>query len=165
MFFFSKPKKEEPKKEELIVDNPVLGKMEYVYRWWSFDRIDVFMFGKNYSVKYYAAAGENKGSPNTEQEEAFKKMLTEKEKWQVDVEQAVIREIKLDPSLEYKDVIKVTGICLSRDGAYGISMQLTEDYFDLAEELEILPHESFGVSVFPELNVIKCGDDFDEIFD
>lgn len=93
-----------------------------------------------------------------------KKMLSEKEKWQVDVEQEVIREIKLAPSLEYKDVIEVTGICLSRDGAYGISMQLTKDYFDLAEELEILPHESFGVSVFPELYVIKNEDDFDDIF-
>ena len=52
MSFFSdlfnpKPKKEEPKEENLIVDNFVLGKMEYHFNWWSLDRIDVFMFGKN----------------------------------------------------------------------------------------------------------------------
>ncbi|MBD5112568.1 MAG: hypothetical protein HDT42_08585 [Ruminococcaceae bacterium] len=166
MFFFSKPKKEEPKKEELIVDNPVLGKMEYVYNWWSFDRIDVFMFGKKYSVKYYAAAGENKGSPNSEQEDAFKKMLSEREKWQIDVEQAVIREIKLAPSLEYKDVIKVTGIHLSHDGGYGISMEISEEYLDVVDldELDITPDQCFGVSVFPDLYVIKSHDDFDNIY-
>lgn len=165
MFFFSKPKKEEPKKEKLIVDNPVLGKMEHIYYgWWSLDRIDVFMFGKTYSVEYVAASNKNKEFPNSKQEDAFKKIMAEKEKWQVDVEQAVFGEIKLDPSLEYKDVINVEGIHISRDGAYGISMAISDDYSDLLDELDILPHNIFGVSVFPELYVIKCEDDFDQIF-
>ena len=165
MFFFSKRNKE-PKEEKLIVDNPVLGKMEYIYDWWSFDHIDVFMFGKKYSVKYVAASNNNQDTPNSIQEDTFKKMLAEKEKWQIDVEQAVLREIKLDPSLEYKDVIDVTGIHISRDGRYGIAMEISEDYLDVVDldELDITPDECFGVSVFPDLCVIKSGDTFDDIF-
>lgn len=119
------------------------------------------MFGKN-----YVAAGENKGFPNSEKKNAFKKMLAKKEKCQIDVEQAVLREIKLDSYLEYKDVIDVSGIHLSRDGAYGISMNISKEYLDIIDldESDITPDEFFGVSVFPELYVIKSHDDFDEIF-
>lgn len=91
-------------------------------------------------------------------------MLAEKEIWQIDVEQAVRKEIVLDSSLEYKDVIDVEGIHLSRDGRYGIGMAITDEYSDMTEELGILPHDCFGVSIYPELYVIKNEDDFDDIF-
>lgn len=165
MFKFFK-KNDNLNNKETIIENPIFGKLKYVYTWWSFDRIDINMFGKTYSVMYFVASNAQKEAPNEVQQRAFKKFLAEKEQLQRDAEKIILEEIKLDESYEISDVINVVEVCISIDGKCGIAMEIKEEYLDDIDldELDITPDNSFGVSLFPELKIIKSSDTFDEIF-
>ncbi|MCR5726651.1 MAG: hypothetical protein K6G24_04210 [Lachnospiraceae bacterium] len=164
--FFKNDEKEDEKSETGIIENPVFGKLKYIHTWWSFDRIDVTMFGKTYSITYSVASNEQKEAPDSIQEETFKRFMSEKEKFQSKVEKVVSEELGLDGTFDIGEVINVTRLCISRDGKCGIEMEIREEYLDEIDldELDIIPDNSFGVAVLPELYIIKSSDRFSEIF-
>lgn len=165
--FFKKNKKSTGEKTETnIIESPVFGKMKYLYVWRALDPVIINIFGKGQSINCSAATNKQKDVPNDIQEMAFKKFEAEKEKLISEAEKIVLDFFKPSESFDMSDVITVLGVNISRDGKCGIEMEFNEKYlfdFDL-DELGIEHGQYFGVSLFPELSLIKSGDEFGKIF-
>ncbi len=165
-FFKKKKKSADEKTETNIIDSPVFGKMKYIYTWDTIECTDLNIFGNTQEVNFSFATNEQKDAPNDVQEMAFKKFQSEKEKFIKEAEKIVLDFFKPGESFDMSDVITIFGINISLDGKCGIEMKFNEKYlfdFDL-DELGIEHGQYFGVSLFPELSLIKSGDEFGKIF-
>lgn len=162
--FFGRKKTEE--KNNNIIEDPVLGKMEYINTWWSVNTIEITLFGENRSIKYFAASNDNKEVPNQIQRDSFKNFLERKSEIIPEVEKILREQIKSDGSFDITDILDVAGIYLSRDGKCGLSLEILEEYLDEIDldELGITPDQCFGLSLIPDIFLIKSGDIFDEMF-
>lgn len=161
--FFKKKLKKKTIKSNKIINNSVLGEMEHIYRWWSTEKIAIIIFGKEYSVNYFAASDNEQTPPTKEQEKAFKAFLQNKEYHQKKAEEAIIDFMNLDSKYKIEDVIDITGLYLSMDGKCGLSLEIPEKYFDEINAFEILVEPYFGILIIPDVRIIESDDRFEEI--
>jgi len=165
-FFKKNRKSTDEKTDNNIIESPEFGKMKYLYVWRALEPVEINIFGKAQSINCSAAANKLKEVPNDIQEAAFKKFQEEKEKLISEAEKIVLDFFKPDESFDMSKVITIMGIHISRKGECGLKMLFNEDYlfdFDL-DELGIEHGQYFGVSLFPELRLIKSGDEYGNIF-
>ncbi len=168
MFSFVKKreKRSDGSKETRMTDDPVFGRMKYIYTWWSLEFTDITMFRKTYHVRCFAASNEKKEPPDDIQRRAFERFLAEKEMIQQDAEKMLTEAFPADGERQIGDIINITGVHISRDGKCGIAAEIKEEYLDDTDldELGITPDHSFGVLVFPERDIIRSSDIFEDMF-
>ena len=71
--------------------------------------------------------------------------------------------MNLDSKYKIEDVINITGLYLSMDGKYGLSIEIPEEYFDKINAFEILVELYFGILIIPDIRIIESDDRFEEI--
>jgi len=140
--------------------------MEYINTWWSDKKVKITLFGEEYSIKYFAASNENKETPNQLQRNTYKHFLEKKDEIIPKIEEILLDQIQNDRSLGIRDILNIAGIYFSRDGKCGLALEIADEYLDEIDldELGITPDQCFGVSLIPDIFIIKSGDIFAEIF-
>ena len=118
------------------------------------------------SVNCYADTNERSEEPNEIQKTAFKRFMAEKETLMSETEKILSDFFKPDDSFNMSDVISILSIDINRDGKCGLFTVFNRQYlfdFDL-DELGIEHGQEFGVSLFPEMKLLRSFDEYNTYF-